>query len=205
MRYPSHIFQIRCPIYGVTIFMRKAVDLGNFGEYLHYGMPLALTTVLDEEGRVNVATVASMTPLPGEPPRLVLGIFEENRTSQLIARQKEFALNFVTSKMRSIARTCGIYSGRDVDKLKLCDLHLIPAQKISTPLIRECPLNIECRVTDIIKKDGLNLFIAEIVTLEVADELSDGRSGVLVDKLDILLYAFGSTMARGPMVGHGAI
>jgi len=185
--------------------MRKSVDLGSYGEYLHYGMPLALVAVLDDNDKVNITTVASMTPLPGEPVRLALGIFEENYTSQLLKKRGEFTLNFVTSKMRSIARTCGSYSGKNTDKMSLCNLHPIPAQKVKAPLIQECPLNIECRITEVLTLDDLNLFISEILVLEVDESLADQQQGIQVDKLDLLFYAFGSTFARGPMVGHGAI
>ena len=185
--------------------MRKAVDLGNFGEYLHYGMPLALVTVLDEGGRVNAATVASMTPLPGEKPRMALGVLKENYTSKLINAKGEFAINFITPDMRGIARSCGSYSGENVDKLKLCGLHLIPAQQIETPLIRECPMNIECRVIEVVSLPDLYFFIADIAVLEVDESLSDGRNGVLIDKLELLLYAFGYTLTSGPMVGGGPI
>lgn len=185
--------------------MRKSVDLGNFGEYLHYGMPLALVTVLEDDGSVNVSTIASMTPLPGEPSRLVMGVLEENFTSQLLEKRGEFVVNFITSEMRGVAQACGRYSGKDTDKVKLCDLHLLPAQRVGAPLIAECPLNIECRVTDVLKLDGLNLFVSEILLLEVEESLSDGHNGVRVEKLDLLFYAFGHTFARGPMVGHGAI
>ena len=51
----------------------------------------------------------------------------------------------------------------------------------------------------------MNLFVSEILVLEVDDSISDGRNGVLVNELDLLFYAFGETFARGPMVGHGAI
>jgi len=185
--------------------MRKPVDLGNFGEYLHYGMPLALVTVLEDDGSVNVSTIASMTPLPGEPSRLAMGVLSENFTCKLLEKRGEFAVNLITSKMRGVAQACGSYSGKDTDKLKLCDLHLLPAQRIGAPLIAECPLNIECRVTDVIELDGLKLFISEILMLEVDDSLSDGHHGVLVEKLDLLFYAFGHTFARGEMIGYGAI
>jgi len=185
--------------------MRKSVDLGNFGEYLHYGMPLALVAVLEDDGSVNVSTVASMTPLPGEPSRLVMGVLEENFSSQLLKKRGEFTVNFVTSKMRSIARACGTYSGKDVNKFDICDLHLLPAQRVNAPLVQECPLNIECRITDVLELDGLNLFVSEILVLEVEESLSDGHDGVLVDKLDLLFYAFGHTFTRGPMIGHGPI
>jgi flavin reductase (DIM6/NTAB) family NADH-FMN oxidoreductase RutF len=185
--------------------MRKPVDLGNFGEYLHYGMPLALVTVLDENDGVNISTVASLTPLPGEPSRLVMGILEENFSSKLLEDRREFVVNFITSGMRSVARACGSYSGKDTDKFKICELHLLPAQRVEAPLVEECPLNIECRVTDVIKLDGLVLFVSEILMLEVEESLSDGRNGVRVEELDLLFYAFGYTFARGPMIGHGPI
>jgi len=185
--------------------MRKAVNIGVFGEYLHYGMPLALVTVLADRGGVDVVTVASLTPLPGEPARVVMGILEENYSCQLVERRREFVLNFVTSEMRSIARVCGMYSGKDMNKLDVCDLHPLPARHVSAPLLAECPLNIECRVTDVLSLDGLKLFISEIVVLEVEEALSDGHDGVLIEKLDPLFYAFGHTFSRGPMVGHGSI
>lgn len=185
--------------------MRKAVNLGVFGEYLHYGMPLALVTVLEDGGDVDIVTVASLTPLPGEPVRLVMGILEENYSCQLVEKRGEFVLNFVTPKMRSIARACGMYSGKDVDKFEVCDLTPLPAKYVSAPLLAECPLHIECRVTDVLSLDGLKLFVSEIVVLEVEESLSDGHGGVLIEKLDPLFYAFGYTFARGPMVGHGSI
>ncbi len=185
--------------------MRKPVDLGNFGEYLHYGMPLALVTVLEENGDVNISTVASLTPLPGEPSRLVMGILEENYSSQLVEERREFVVNLITSQMRSVARACGSYSGKDTNKFDICNLHLLPAQRVEAPLVAECPLNIECRVTDVLKLNGLSLFVSEILMLEVDEALSDGHNGVRVEKLDLLFYAFGHTFARGPMVGHGAL
>ena len=185
--------------------MRVPVDLGEYGEYLHYGMPLALVTVLDDDRSVNVATVASITPLPGESPRLVMGVLAENYTSQLIEKQGEFVVNFVTSEMRSIARACGMYSGKDTDKMAVCNLHPLPARHVAAPLLEECPLNIECRVEHVLKVDDLYLFVSNILELEVAPELSDGRGGVRLEKLDLLFYAFGRTFARGPIVGKDAI
>jgi len=185
--------------------MRVPVDVGVYGEYLHYGMPLTLVTVLDEAGSVNVATIASITPLPGEPPRLVMGILAENYTSQLVEKQGEFVVNFITPEMRSVAQACGMYSGKDANKMTICDLHPLPAKHVKAPLLQECPMNIECQVEHVLKVDDLYLFVSKILVLEVAPELSDGRHGVKVDQLQLLFYAFGHTFARGPMVGHGPL
>ncbi len=185
--------------------MRTPINLGAFGEYLHYGMPLSLVTVLDDDGSVNISTIASITPLPGEPSRLVMGVLEENYTSYLVEKRREFVVNFITPEMRSIARVCGMYSGKDVDKMNMCGLHLLPAAHIRTPLIEECPLNIECEVEHVVRVDDLYLFISKILVLEVAPELADERGDVNLDQLQLLFYSFGHTFALGPLVGQDPI
>ena len=185
--------------------MRALVDTGVYGEYLHYGMPLTLVTVQGNNGHVNVSTNASITPLPGDRLRLVIGIFTENLTNQLIAQSKEFVVNVISDDMRGVAKLCGDHSGVDTDKLALCDLTLAPSVKIKTPLIQECPLNIECRVESVHHLDDLDLWIAEILAIQVASDWSDGRSGVDLQHYKPLLYTFGRTLARGPVIGTGSL
>lgn len=185
--------------------MRTLIDTSSYGEYLHYGMPLTLVTVLDSAGRVNVSTNGSITPLPGQTPRLVIGILKENYTNELIAASGEFVINLLTDEMRGVARLCGSHSGHDTDKLALAGLTTQPARFVKPPIVVECPLNIECRVVDVQHLDELDLWTAHIVGIDVAAAWSDGRRGVAVEHFRPLLYAFGQTMARGPIVGRGAI
>jgi flavin reductase (DIM6/NTAB) family NADH-FMN oxidoreductase RutF len=185
--------------------MRTLVDTGVYGEYLHYGMPLTLVTVQGNNGQVNVSTNASITPLPGDRLRLVIGIFTENLTNQLIAESKEFVVNVISDDMRGVAKLCGDHSGKKIDKLALCDLTLTPSAKIKTPLILECPLNIECRVESVHHLDDLDLWIAEILAIQVAPNWSDGRRGVDLQRYKPLLYTFGRTLARGPVIGAGSL
>ncbi len=185
--------------------MRTLVDTGSYGEYLHYGMPLTLVTVSDSAGRVNVSTNGSITPLPGQMPRLVVGILKDNYTNELIAASHEFVINVLTDEMRGVARLCGSRSGHDADKLALAGLTTLPARFVKPPLIAESPLNIECRVLHVQHLEDLDLWTARIMGIQVAEEWSDGRSGVDIERFRPLLYAFGQTMARGPMIGQGAI
>ncbi len=184
--------------------MRTLVDLGSFGEYLHYGMPLNLVTVLGPDGRVNVATNASITPLPGETPRLVIAVLKDNLTNTLIAQQREFVVNVLTQDMRAVARQCGTRSGSDVDKLALCGLTTLPARFVKTPLVAECPLNFECQVEANQSLDDVDLWISRILAMEVAPAWSDGRASVDLQKFQPLLYAFGQTFERGPQIGFGS-
>ena len=184
--------------------MRTLIDLTSFGEYLHYGMPLALVTVLGKGGRVNVSTNASMTPLPGQTPRLVIAVLKDNLTNDLIAEQREFVVNMLTSEMRSVALQCGTRSGSNVDKMALCGLTPLPARFVKTPLVAQCPLNIECQVEASQSFEDVNLWIARMVAMEVAPEWSDGRNGIDLEKFQPLIYAFGHTFGRGPQVGFGS-
>lgn len=185
--------------------MRTLIDISSYGEYLHYGMPLTLVTVLDSAGRVNVSTNSSITPLPGQSPRLVIGVMKENYTNDLIAASGEFVVNVLSDEMRGVARVCGSHSGHHSDKLALAGLSTQAARFVKVPIIAECPLNIECRVMGVQHLDDLDLWMAQILGIGVAAVWSDGRSGVDVERFRPLFYAFGRTMARGAMVGQGAI
>ncbi len=185
--------------------MRALVDTGVYGEYLHYGTPLTLVTVQGNNGHVNVSTNASITPLPGDKLRLVIGVFTENLTNQLIAESREFVVNVISDEMRGVAKLCGENSGKTMDKLSLCDLTLIPASNVKAPMIAECPLNIECRVESVHHLDDLDLWIADILAIQVDQNLSNGRGGINLQNYKPLLYTFGQTLARGPVVGAGGI
>lgn len=185
--------------------MRALVDTGVYGEYLHYGAPLALVTVQGNNGYVNVSTNASITPLPGDQLRLVIGVFTENLTNQLIAESGEFVVNIITDDMRGVAKLCGENSGKELDKLDECELTLIPASHVTSPMIEECPLNIECRVESVHHLDDLDLWVANILAIQVAPQWSNGRGGIDLQSYKPLLYTFGRTVARGPVVGTGGI
>ena len=185
--------------------MRALVDTGVYGEYLHYGTPLTLVTVQGNNGQVNVSTNASITPLPGDHLRLAIGVFTENLTNSLISESREFVVNVISDDMRGVAKLCGENSGKDTDKLSLCDLSLIPASKVTAPMIEECPLNIECRVEGVHHLDDLDLWIAKILAIQVDQSLSNGRGGIELQRYRPLLYTFGQTLSRGPVVGTGGI
>ena len=185
--------------------MRIPVDTGAFGEYLHYGAALTLVTVRGKDGQVDVSTNASMTPLPGETPRLVVGILRVNYTNQLLAESGEFVVNVITDEMRALALQCGTTSGHDIDKFELCNLRTLPAKYVQAPIIAECPLHLECRVQDVLHLPDLDLWVADILTMEADEVWSNGRAGINLERYNPLIYAFGHTFARGKQIGLGGL
>ncbi|NOZ50611.1 MAG: flavin reductase family protein [Chloroflexi bacterium] len=185
--------------------MRIKVDTGAFGEYLHYGAPLTLVTVHGEDGTVNLSTNVSITPLPGAVPRLAMGILHVNYTNKLIKERGEFVVNVLTDQMRSAAIVCGNTSGADVDKLALTELTLLPGTYVQTPLIAECPLNIECRVESVHHLPDLDLWVAEILAVYADEAWANDRAGINLKRYRPLMYAFGHTFTFGKQIGFGGL
>jgi len=85
---------------------------------------------------------------------------------------------------------CGLVSGKKVDKSKLFDVFY---GKLKTaPMIRECPINMECRLIQTVDFPKHDVFIGEIVETYVDEEyLTDG----IVDfaKVQPILFVMNDT------------
>ena len=96
---------------------------------------------------------------------------------------------------------CGVRSGRDVDKFEAMNLHAAPALELDdTPIISESPVSIECKVTDIIPLGTHDMFLADIVSVDVADELID-NGALRLDRAGLAAYAHGEYFALGKKLG----
>ena len=71
---------------------------------------------------------------------------------------------------------CGVKSGREVDKFEACKLTPFKANQVSAPLIAECPINLECRVRTVTPLGSHDMFLADIVGVNVDEQYVDNRS-----------------------------
>ncbi len=72
---------------------------------------------------------------------------------KLIEESREFVINIPTVDIVEKSWYCGTHSGRIVDKFKETKLTPIPAKHVKPPLIKECPINIECKVVETMKPE----------------------------------------------------
>lgn len=122
-------------------------------------MPTALLGVGGEDS-VNFMAVGWLTRVNSKPPMLAVGVNKNHRTHELLLVAKAFGLSFPTVRQSGVVDYCGVVSGRRVDKSVLFD-HF-PGEVLGAPLIRECPLNLECRMRQAVELPTNTLFIAEI-------------------------------------------
>jgi hypothetical protein len=85
---------------------------------------------------------------------------------------------------------CGIVSGRDTDKVADCKFNIFYGKLTTSPLITECPVNLECRVLHILNLGSHEMVIGQIEEVHVTDScLTDGKPDVA--KIKPFLWAMG--------------
>ena len=159
-------------------------------------------TTLDEFGNVNATPVTlgtcnGATPADGERPGEYYLTFSMGTTSQnepgnanhprdgyinLMAGD-EAVVSYVGKDLIREAVIANLPLPRGISELDVAGLHTFPSTHISVPSIRECPINIECTITDRIPLGNhYMLFIAKAVGISVDDDLirkDDDGYGVL--------------------------
>ena len=155
-----------------------------------YPNPVVLVTS-SFDGMDNIITLAWTGTVCSKPPMISISVRPSRYSHGLISSSKEFAINIPTSKQIDICNFCGMNSGREVDKFKKLGLNRDKALKINTPLIRECPINIECAVRSITNLGVHDLFVGEVVSVTCDEEVIYEDGDIDYDRLDIISYCMG--------------
>ena len=126
--------------------------------------------------RDNIITLAWVGTVCSEPPLISISIRPSRYSHELISISKEFVINIPDEEMIEECIFCGIHSGRGIDKFEKSGLTREKAFIVKAPLIKECPINIECKVRNIITLGTHDMFIGEVVSVDADDEVvySDG-------------------------------
>lgn len=149
----------------------------------------------------NVLTIAWTGICCTRPPMTYISVRPERYSYDIIEKSGEFVINLTTSAMVRQTDLCGVKSGRDVDKFKLCGFHAIPAGKISVPLIEECPVALECRVVEVKPLGSHTMFLAEIVGIDVDEKYIDSKGKLNLQQCGLTAYAHGEYFTLGRKIG----
>jgi flavin reductase (DIM6/NTAB) family NADH-FMN oxidoreductase RutF len=148
-----------------------------------YPTPVILATSVDEKGKPNVCTLAWVGVVCSEPPQIGISIRPSRYTHELISKTKEYVVNVPTADIVKETDYCGIVTGKKVDKFKETGLTPVKAKKVKPPLIEECPVNMECKVKNIINLGAHDLFIGEIVNVNANEDVMDSPTSINFEKL----------------------
>lgn len=139
----------------------------------------------------NIITVAWTGILNTNPAMCYISVRPERYSHDIIKKNGEFAINLTTRQLAYATDWCGVKSGRDVDKFKEMKLTKERANIIKAPLIKECPVSVECKVKEIVPLGSHDMFIAEIVAIDADEKYIDEKGAFDISKCDLIAYANG--------------
>ena len=145
----------------------------------------------------NIITIAWTGIINTIPPKTYISVRPQRHSYGLIKESGEFTLNLTTTELIRAADYCGMYTGAKVDKFKKCNLTPMPGEAVSCPSIEECPLSLECRVSEIIPIGSHDMFLADIVGVRVDESLLDETGKLCLDRAHLAAFAHGEYYALG--------
>lgn len=163
-------------------------------------LPAALVSCGSVE-KPNVLTIAWTGIICSKPPRTYISVRPERFSHHIIKENGEFVINLPPESLAREVDTCGVKSGKDTDKFALCKLTAEPAQKVSAPTIAQCPISIECKVFEVKELGSHDMFMADIVAVNVDPAYLDKDGRLMIEKCNLLSYAHGTYFAPGDRLG----
>jgi flavin reductase (DIM6/NTAB) family NADH-FMN oxidoreductase RutF len=166
-------------------------------------VPVLLLSSMGEDGSTNIMTTSWVGVACQTPPIVSLAVRAERFSYGLLRETGEFVLNIPPASLLRAIDYCGVVSGRDVSKFAETRLTPMPALKVRAPLVRECPVNLECVVRNSLVLGSHVLFLAEVVALHADNEVVENGS-VITGRVAPLAYdPFGGDYwSLKEVVGH---
>ena len=149
----------------------------------------------------NIITVAWTGITNTVPPKTYISVRPSRHSYNMIKESGEFVINLTPTHLIKSADYCGMYTGAKVDKFAKCSLHKEEGQTVACPIIAECPMSLECKVTDVIAMGSHDMFLADIVAVNVDESLLDEKGRLDIARADLAAFAHGEYFALGKKIG----
>lgn len=166
-----------------------------------YPVPAVMISTRGKNGEDNIFTVAWAGTICSDPPMVSISVRKERHSYNMIKETGEFVINLTTRDLVYATDYCGVKSGRDVDKFKEMNLTKEKAQIVNVPLIKESPVNIECKITEVKELGTHHMFLAEVVAVSVDDKYMDETNKFHLEQADLVAYSHGSYYSLGELLG----
>ena len=163
-------------------------------------LPPVMVTCGTEE-KPNILTIAWTGILNTTPPKTYISVRPSRYSYNLIKESKEFVINLTPAELVRACDYCGVKSGDKFNKFEDMKLTTQKASVVSVPLLEQSPVSIECKVTDIVPLGSHDMFIADIVAVNVAEELIDSSGKLHLDKANLVAYSHGEYYELGKKLG----
>jgi len=167
-----------------------------------YPLPAVMVSCGNSPENYNIITISWTGTINTDPAMCYVSIRPSRHSYNIIKENKEFVINLTTKDLAKQTDWCGVKSGKNFNKFKEMKLTPEKAKFVSAPLIAECPISIECEVTDIIPLGSHDMFIAKVLAVHADERLIDKNTGALdLRQTAPLTYIHGAYYEPGGKIG----
>lgn len=166
-----------------------------------YPLPAVMVSCGEKPEEYNILTVSWTGTLCSDPPMCYISVRPSRFSYEIIKRTGEFVINLTTEELAKATDWCGCRSGNKHNKWKEMHLTPAPAKVVKAPIIAESPVNIECKVKEIIELGSHHMFIADVVNVTVDDRYIDETGAFSFAQSKPLVYSHGHYFGMGEKIG----
>ena len=166
-----------------------------------YPLPAVMVSCGDFDN-ANIITVAWTGTICTNPAMTYISIRPERYSYDIIKNTGEFVINLTTKKLARSTDFAGVRSGKDINKFEVLKLTKEKANEVSVPLIKESPINIECKVTEIKELGSHHMFIAKVLCVDVDEKYLDKTGRFNMEKCGLMAYSHGQYFELGESLGR---
>lgn len=167
-------------------------------------VPAVMVSCGNEKER-NIITIGWTGIINSDPPITYVSVRKSRHSHQIISETGEYVINLTTQELAKATDFCGVKSGRDLDKAKEMGLTWEESSVVKCPMIKESPVNLECKVIEVKEYPTHDMFIGEIVSVHADEKLFDERGRICLDEAGLIAYSHGEYFAlkRQPLGRFG--
>ena len=166
-----------------------------------YPVPAVMVSCGRPKETPNIITVAWAGTVCSDPVMVSVSVRKERYSYDILKDTGEFVINLVTKDLAYAADYCGVRSGRDVDKFR--DMKLTPLRStcIQAPGIGESPVNLECRVSQVVELGSHDMFLSKVVAVTVDKDHMDEKGKFHLNDTGLVAYSHGEYFLLGEKLG----
>ncbi|RLD46744.1 MAG: flavin reductase family protein [Bacteroidetes bacterium] len=167
-----------------------------------YPLPAVIVSCGSQKAEWNLITIAWTGTVNTNPPMVYISVRPSRHSYNIIKETGEFVINLTNKKMAFATDWCGVKSGKDFNKFDEMKLTPSEAEFVACPMIAESPINIECKVTQVIPLGSHDMFIAEVLRVHADDQFLDSETGAFdMKKAGLIAYSHGNYYELGDHIG----
>lgn len=148
--------------------------------------PKVLVSCRGLDGENNVLAVGYCGNCSYDPPMVMVGIVPTRYSYKMIKESGCFVVNLVDRSYKETFDYLGSHSKRDGDKLAAINVKLQDGKKINSPILSDCPVNIECTVVDSIVTGSHEMFIGKIEYVHADPKFIDNEGNIDFSQIKFL-------------------